>query len=456
VNQTNISPFAIFSLLLMMFLAAIDTTILAAAMPEIVRLLGQPELYHWGFTAFMLCSTLALPFFGKWADQIGVRRCMLVAGLIFLLGSGLCTLADNMWMLIVGRAVQGLGAAGLQGLPLIAFGVLYPPEQRGAKQGLISIVWGFSSLAGPATGGFLVAYLSWRWIFGLNVFIGLVALAIFWYTFPKSSPAADPKKIDWPSAGLLLAGLSSLIVLPSMGLQAGASTLAYLLCFTLLASLVWRQRRIANPLVPLQHFASPVYQLSVLLGFTAFFVGFSALTYIPLYLQRVLSYSPEQIGLILTPMMLTWPLASALAGRWLNRLGFRNWAVLGSGFLSLSMLGWALIASGFALPGLLFWCICMGLGMGCLTPTMLVAAQSIAPPTEIGVASSTLVLLRNIGTTLGVSLMGALQIQVQIEHGVQTSLAWVFGCLAVFALLNLISSFKMPACAPAELERLKK
>lgn len=453
-NHKDISPLAIFSLLLMLFLAAIDTTILTAAMPEIVRLLGQPELYHWGFTAFMLCSTLALPFFGKLADQIGVRSCMLAAGGIFLIGSALCTVAESMALLIAGRAVQGLGAAGLQGLPLIAFGVIYPPEQRGAKQGLISIVWGFSSLAGPSVGGFLVAWFSWRWIFGLNVLIGLLALALFWRTFPATEAPPARQQLDGPSTGLLLTGLSSLILLSSFSLNA-LSSLGYLLCFGVLGLFVWRQGQISNPLVPLQHFASPVYRLAVLLGFTAFFVGFAALTFIPLYLQEVLAYTPRQTGLILTPMMLTWPISSALAGRWLNQLGFRTWALLGTASLFSSMLAWGMIGHGWLSPAsLLLWCIMMGLGMGCLTPIVLVAAQSIAPRHEIGVASSTLVLLRSIGTTLGVSLMGALQVSAQLSLGLQHALGWVFSCLAVFALLNLISSTQLPDCAPAALERL--
>lgn len=436
----------------MMFLAAIDTTILSTAMPRIVNLLGYPELYHWAFTAFMLTSTLALPFYGRLADRIGIRTCMLIAGTVFLLGSALCTVAGHMYVLIAGRALQGLGASGLQGLPLIAFGLLYPPEQRGAKQSLISMVWGFSSLAGPVTGGYLVTYFSWRWVFGFNLPLGLFALLIFWWRFPRQHVRPPRGRLDGLSAGLLLSGLSSLILLSAMDATSFQS-LGYGASAVLIALFIWRQRHAPDPLIPLAPFARPVYQLACLLGVSSSFVGFAALTYVPYYLQEVLGFAPERTGLVLTPMMLAWPISSAVAGFQLNRLGFRTLVIIGSFSLCVSMAAWTAMACGLELPLLELWCIALGIGMGCLTPPVLVAAQTVVPLAQMGVASSTLVLLRNIGSTLGVSLMGALQVQFQAALGQQLALGWVFACLLIFSLLTLISALLMPAQTPQQLSQ---
>lgn len=444
-----VSPWALFSLLMMLFLAAIDTTILSTAMPRIVELMGQPELYHWAFTAFMLTSTLALPFFGRMADQIGIRRCMLVAGSVFLLGSALCMLAATMPVLIFGRAVQGLGAAGLQGLPMIAFGVLFPPEQRGSKQSLISMVWGFSSLAGPISGAWLVSYLSWHWIFGLNVVLAFVALIIFWISFPRQEARPHGGRMDYLGALLLLGGLGGLILLTSLENLPG---LVYLPVVALLAGFIWRQHVSPAPLMPLHPFKRLPYRAACLVGFVSNLVGFAALTYIPFYLQQVKQLSPEASGIIFTPMMLAWPIASALAGFWLNRLGFRSLCVIGCLFLVISMGAWSAVAAGWALPGIVIWCICLGLGMGAVTAPLLIAAQTVVARSEIGVASATLVLLRNIGATLGVSLMGVIQVQTQPTLGLQPSLMAVFICLLGFSLTALFSSMAMPSESPAELQ----
>lgn len=450
-SQQKVSPVALISLLLMLFLAAIDTTILSTAMPKIVNLLGYPQLYHWVFTAFMLTSTLALPFYGKLADEIGIRRCMLSAGFIFLIGSALCTLAPNMLFLIVARAIQGVGAAGISGLTMIAFGVLFPPEERGSKQSLISMVWGFSSLAGPVSGGYLVAYLSWRWIFGLNVLLGVAALLAFALSFPGHEAQHNKTRLDWVGSGLMMLCLSGL--LGAASLQGVAAFVSYPVLLALLAGFVWQQRRSTQPIIPMPLFADPVFSLSSLIGFSAFFVGFAGLTYIPFYLQNVLGYSPEQAGLLLTPMMVAWPSSGALMGFLLNRWGVRRPVLIGTALSLASMLAWLLISQGLPLPFLALWCILLGAGMGCLTAPLMVAVQSVVAPHRIGVASSTLVLLRNIGSTLGISLLGSMQAQTQDVLGLQHSVSLIFGFLAFFTLCNFVLAWRMPGLSPAALHQ---
>lgn len=452
-SRAPISPWAITSLLMMLFLAAIDTTILVTAMPRIVVILGDPNLYHWAFTAFMLTSTLALPFYGKLADEIGIRRCMIIAGLIFIVGSAACGLAQNMTQLILGRAFQGLGAAGIQGLTMIAFGVLYSPEERGSKQSLISIVWGFSSLAGPVSGGYLVTYLSWRWIFGLNVILGLAALIIFIICFPRSAPQPS-KRLDLLGSSLLIVSLTGLILLTEGSGE--ATILGYGVIGICVLGFVWQERRCPNPIIPPQLFSQPMYLLSVLIGFSAYFVGFSALTYIPFYLQNIRVYSPEQTGLIMTPMMLAWPVASAIAGYQLNKTGFRLPVLLGTSLCGIAMLAWFLIALGWQVPYLFLWCILLGAGMGCLTSSLMVAVQTAVAVQQIGIASATFVLIRNIGTTLGISLMGALQMQSQAISGLAGSLIAVFAYLAALGGISVVCSLLISTLSPAQLSQHSK
>ncbi|MEZ0372947.1 MAG: MFS transporter, partial [Candidatus Sericytochromatia bacterium] len=306
--------------------------------------------------------------------------------------------------------------------------------------------------AGPISGAWLVSYLSWRWIFGLNVALGLLALAIFWFSFPPREVSGS-HALDWRGALLLTLGLGGLILLTSQALPESALVKApgFALVLALLLGFVWSQRSASAPLIPLHPFKLPAYQASCLLGFSTNFVGFAALTYIPFYLQQVMQRTPADTGLIFTPMMVAWPIASALAGLGLNRLGFRSLCLLGCGFMVLSMLAWSAIAAGLGLPGLVFWCVCLGLGMGAVTAPLLIAAQTVVARHEIGAASATLVLLRNIGATLGVSLMGALQVRTMPGIGLQPSLMLIFVALAGFALTAVFSSLAMPACSPADL-----
>ncbi len=461
-SYPHVSPLALFSLLAMLFLAAIDTTILTTAMPLIVKRLGQPALYHWVFTAFMLASTLSLPFYGKFADDIGIKRCMTVAGSVFIVGSALCMLASDMPFLVFARAIQGLGAGGIQGLTMIAFGALFPPEERGAKQSLISVVWGVSSLAGPATGGYLVQQLSWRWIFGLTVAIGIIALGIFSFSFPQSHAEAStppPRKaFDMPSIFLLMTGLSAFILL------GGTHQWVYqVIGYSLVGLLFWgflrRQQRASTPLIPLSLFQEPIYCLACLITFSSVFVGFAALTYIPMYLQDVRHFSPDEAGVYMTPMMLAWPLASATAGFLLNRLGLRWPVVMGTCLCGLSMVAWSGMAAGMipqTSSALLFWCLLFGLGMGGLTSSLMVTAQTLVRPQQLGVASSTLVLLRSIGTTLGISLMGNLQVLATPLVGLSQAMTWIFVVLVYFALANMLAATQMPNMSPKQLSLQKQ
>lgn len=445
-----VSRWALGSLLTMLFLAAIDTTILSTAMPRVIAELGGAELYHWVFAAFMVASTVATPFYGKFADLLGIRRCMLVAVVLFLLGSAFCGASRSMPQLIAARALQGVGASGLIGLTMIAFGVLFPPHERGARQSLVSLVWGFSSLVGPLLGGLLVTLLNWPWIFWLNLPLGLLTTFIFFVSFPHHAPHHTSTSFDWLGSLLLLLGLS----LGMFTLAAGQLKLWPLGCGALLLLGIFavRQYQVPDPLIAPHFFNIPVIQTALTLAFLTNIAMFTALTYVPLFIQEVIQRSPTEAGMVLTPMMLAWPLASAGAGLRVNQLGFRRLVLVGAGLLLIGLSGWAWLdmrQQPLLLIG--FYSALLGCGMGMITSMLIIAVQVVVPPREIGSISATLNLSRNIGSSGGVSALGALQVFLANSWGLAASLKMVFMLLWVLALCCLLLAFQMPAQTPVEL-----
>lgn len=486
-DTASVNKLAVAGLLVVMFLAAIDATIVGTAMPRVIAAIGGMHLYPWAFSSFMLTSTIATPFFGKFADLYGVRRCMFVAVALFLLGSGLCGLATTMEQLVGYRALQGVGAGGVLTLTFIAFGTLFPPEKRGKAQGLLSMVWGVSSLLGPLTGGLMVAHLPWQWIFWINLPVGAVATAMIFATFPRHVAPYRPHVIDWAGASLLVVGLTALML--ALMAQEPLFMLGYPVGLIALGVFVMRQLRSPDPLVPLSPFRNRLFAVSTALGFGTTLTMFAALNYMPLFVQGAMGRSAPEAGLVLTPMMVAWPIASAAAGWVLNRVGFRKIVVLGALFMAAgyALLAWPAFKESLWL--LAAQAALLGAGMGLLTSTTLVAAQVSVPPRQIGTASSTLSLCRNIGGAIGLNMLGAMQLWVfnqrlredgralteaqvaQLENpqavleqagsldpavwqafsqALAQSLHAIFGLSLVIALLVLAAAWIMPGLTPKQ------
>ncbi|PIQ24088.1 EmrB/QacA family drug resistance transporter [bacterium (Candidatus Blackallbacteria) CG17_big_fil_post_rev_8_21_14_2_50_48_46] len=449
ISYPPVSRWALGSLLTLLFLAAIDTTILSTAMPRVIAKLGGADLYHWVFAAFMVASTVATPFYGKFADLLGIRRCMLVAASLFLVGSALCGASQTMPQLIGSRALQGLGASGLMGLTMIAFGVLFPPEQRGAKQSLVSIVWGLSSLVGPLLGGLLVSVMSWHWIFWLNLPLGLVTLLVFSLSFPQQRLLSGKKPFDGSGAALLFLGLSLLMFCLAAGqLQLWPLGLLAVVCLLIFSR---RQTTQPDPLIPPHFFKSKLINTSLGLAMVTNIAMFTALTYVPLFIQEVMKASPTAAGMVLTPMMLAWPLASAGAGLRVNRMGFRRLVMLGAILMLVGLSCWAWL--DLAQQPLWLIAICsafIGCGMGMITSMLVIAVQVAVHQGEIGTVSSVLNLSRNIGSSGGVSSLGALQALLVHSMGMGGSLKVVFILLWGMGVISLILASLIPAKTPTE------
>jgi EmrB/QacA subfamily drug resistance transporter len=390
-----------------LFLASMESTVISTAMPTIVGQLGGLEHYAWVFSIYMLSSTTTGPIYGKLSDIYGRRPVYMVALGLFVFGSLLCGLANSMWQLIAARAVQGLGAGGLLPLAFIIVGDIFTLEQRTKVQGLFSGVWGVSSVIGPLVGGFFVDRVSWHWIFYVNVPFALLAATLVWIGWSGvPRPTARPV-IDYAGAvllclgtGMLLLGLNDISNPQNWALLGGAAVA--------LATLLWVESRAASPILPLPLFRDRMFAVASAHGMLAAFALFGMMSYVPLFVQGVLGTSATAAGSTLTPLLLGWVGASIIGSRLLLRFSSRSLAITGMVGYLLGAILMAQINIDTPLPLLMAGLGLMGAGMGLSIPSFLIAVQSSVQKQVLGAATATVQFARNIGGTLGVSIMGAM------------------------------------------------
>lgn len=402
-----------FGLMMGLFLAALEGTVVSTAMPTIVAQLGGLEVYSWVFSIYMLTSTTTIPIFGRLSDLYGRKPIYFLGVALFLIGSALSGQAQNMTQLILFRALQGTGAGAVGPVTFTIIGDIFSLEQRARMQGLFSSVWGVSSVLGPLVGGFLVDRVSWRWVFYVNVPFGLLAVAMIALVLREPLEQREPGTVDYAGAGLLIASVLSLLyALLQIG-QAAPWTdprILGLLAFsaTALAAFVWVERRAAHPLIPLDMFGDRLFAIAMGHEFLGGFALLGVIAYIPLFVQGVLGTSATRAGATLTPMSLFWSAGSVVAGHLLLRYGPSRLVIggtvsllIGAGMLTLlDEHSRQLLAAG-ALS-------LMGFGIGMVLTSYLVSVQNRVPRRRLGVATSSLQFIFQIGGTVGVSVLGAL------------------------------------------------
>jgi EmrB/QacA subfamily drug resistance transporter len=396
-------------IMLSLFMSAIEATVVATAMPTIVAQLGGLAAYSWVFSAYMLTSTTTVPLYGKLSDLYGRRRLFFIAMALFLLGSILCGLSQNMGQLIAFRALQGLGAGGLIPLAFIIIGDILPFDQRARMQGLFSGVWGVASIAGPLLGGFLVDQLSWRWVFYVNIIPGLLATALVGIALrdPVRAPGAAKPSVDYGGALLLTAGVVALLLgLFELGTPTGRTLLA--IALILFAVLFWVERRAVDPVLPLPLFRERLFAVAIAQGVLSGWAMFGSTNFVPLFGQGVLGLSATAAGTALTPMMLSWTAASIIGGRLLLRYSYRSLALVGGVGLAVGAFLMTRLTTSTSLAYLMLSLAVMGAGMGLAVPAFLIAVQSSVQRAKLGTATATLQFSRSIGGTLGVSVMGVI------------------------------------------------
>lgn len=405
-RQTH-RPLTTLALALNLFMAALEMTVVSTAMPTVVSDLGGLQSYAWVFTAYMLASTITVPIYGKLADIYGRKHVLVVGIVLFLVGSIASGLSTSMDMLIAFRTLQGLGAGAMQTVALTIIGDIYTLKERARVQGAFSAVWGLAGLVGPLTGGLIVKYLSWHWVFFINVPVGLGALGLLLFFFHEQVQR-KPQRLDFAGAGLLSAG----VVLLLIGVQGVDQSLwALPAAGVLLLAFVLVERKVADPVIPMSIFKIPAITISSVAGALFSAAMFGATTYVPLYVQAVLGGSPTQAGGMITPMIVCWPIASVVAGRLLLKTGFRPLIVGGLGLAVVGTTLMALLLKPHA-PVLLPE-VAMGLfgtGLGFAATALLIAVQTSVGWELRGVVTASNMFFRTIGGAVGVGVMGGVMV----------------------------------------------
>lgn len=405
-----------------MFLAALEATVVSTAMPTIIASLGGLAHFSWVFSAYLITSTVTVPVWGKLSDLYGRRRLYQVGIGVFLLGSVLSGLSQSMGQLVASRAVQGLGAGALVTLSMTIIADIYTVEERTRMQGFFSGVWGVASILGPVVGGFITDQLSWRWVFFINLPVGMAAAAIIGMSLLDPLRAARPR-IDYAGALLLMLSMTILMI----GLIEGGQGLASLMApnnllllagaVALAAAFIVIERRVPDPVVPFRLFRNRVVAVSVTAGFLAGVAMFGAISFIPLYAQGTLGATATEAGSLLTPLMLSWVSLSVIGGRLLLRIGYRPTSLLGFFLLTLGFLLLSTFQPGAPRVWLYVDLAVIGAGLGLSMLTLLIAVQQSVPRTELGIATSLNQFSRSIGGALGVAVMG-----VVLSAGLTSSL----------------------------------
>jgi len=392
-------------IMLSLFLASMESTVVATAMPTIVGQLGGLEHYSWVFSAFMLASTTAVPLYGKLSDIYGRRKLYVSAMALFLIGSIWCGWANSMTQLIFARALQGIGAGGIMPLAFILIGEMFTLEQRAKMQGLFSGVWGVSSIIGPLLGGFLVDQLSWRWIFYINVLPGMLAAVLVAFAWRDQARTHERPAIDYAGAALLTVSVVMLL-LGFMG-SGTSSWILITVAIALFVLLMWVERRAADPILPLSLFRDRLFSTATAHGILTGWALFGSVSFIPLFVQAVLGTSATQAGITITPMLLGWVTASIIGTRLMLTIGYRKLGLIGTALFSVGAFLMSTAGMNTSQISLMVFVALMGIGMGLSIPSFLIAVQTSVKRRQLGTATSTLQFSRSIGGTLGVSVMGA-------------------------------------------------
>ena len=400
--------------LLAMFLASLDQTVVATSMPRIIADLGGFDRFTWVTTAYLVASTTAVPIVGRLTDIHG-RKVFYVAGItIFLAGSILAGMSQTMNQLIAFRALQGLGGGVIMVNSFTAIADLFPPETRGKYQGFIGVVFGMSSVIGPTLGGFITDNLSWNWVFFVNIPIGIPVLLLIGFLFPSIKPEVESRKHDYPGmVTLVFAVVPILLALSWGGVQYGwlsPQVIGLLaLGIVMAVTFVWIEYRTDSPIMPLEIYRNRIVTVSLIVTFLTGFGMFGGIIFIPLFFQGVLGASATSSGSFLTPMMLGIVFGATVSGQLLARTGlrYRLFGLAGTFVMGIGIYLISTMNETTSFVRAVGYIVVMGTGLGITFPTFMLAVQNSIPFRLMGTATSALQFFRSVGGMLGLALLGA-------------------------------------------------
>lgn len=433
-----------FSIVLAMLVASIDTTIMNTTMPVIAKELGRFDLYAWSFASYMITSTILSPVAGRLSDLFGRKKVFASGIILFLFGSLLCGLSGSMVQLVVFRAIQGIGAGFMMPFPAIIAGDLFPVEKRGKIQALFTAMWGLSAVLAPLLGSFFVEYMTWRWIFFVNLPVCLVAFL----TLMPYQEKYEPKKasVDYLGAILFAAGVTFLLLDTVIKEN---RVLFFIIGAVILVIFYFYEKKQVSPIVPLTMFKNKMISRINLNAFIGTVALFGTSSFIPLFLQNVKHLSLFMSGVALLGTAIGWMAAAVPAGKWILKYGYRILLIIGNALLFLSGILLTLLNEGHGFWFVFAVMIVQGLAFGLLTTVGVIGVQQLVGGHEKGISTSFFMFCRNMGTAIGVTVMGALltagsSFIVGIHH------IFIFGFIgSIFALLTAFLVQRQKEAVPA-------
>ncbi len=390
------------------FMAAIEATIVATVMPAIASDLGGYGLFAWVFSAYMLAQAVTIPLFGRLADMYGRRKVFFAGVALFLLGSTLCGFARTMPLLVLFRAIQGLGAGGVQPIANTIVADIYTPVERARIQGMLSGVFGVAAIIGPSLGAFIVYYGYWPLVFWINLPIGAVAIAMIARFLPRHE-LSRPRRVDYLGSMLLMAAVTALMLLlvHGTGLETSSATLAVTIFVASAAILIWHERRAAEPMLPLELWRNRMVANSSLGSLITGILMMGVMAWLPAYVQGVMNHGANVSAAILAVMAVTWVLGSTAAGLCLPRSSYRRIATWGAAGLILGAAALVTLSPESGSIWIGFGAVTIGAGMGFCNTTYMVSAQTSVAWHQRGAATSSIMFLRFLGQALGAAAFGA-------------------------------------------------
>ncbi|WP_221563938.1 MDR family MFS transporter [Alkalihalobacillus sp. TS-13] len=458
-EKTTLRPLVLAAVILAMFMAAIEGTIVSTAMPSIVADLGGFRLYSWVFSAYLLMQAVTILIYGKLSDLFGRKPVFTFGISMFMIGSLMCGFAETMEMLIISRLIQGFGAGAVMPIATTIVGDMYTMEERAKIQGYLASVWGISAVIGPALGGFIVLYWEWAWVFWLNIPLGILAI-LGTNLFLHEDIEKKKHKIDYIGALLIFVAVSSLMIaliqggvsLPWKSWQIVGLIGTFAVSFLLF---IIQERRAAEPTMPLSIWKDRLITLANLASLTTGAILFGISSFLPAYVQGVMEESPLVAGFTLTTMSIGWPIASTLAGRLIIKLGFRTVALGGGIALVLGSLFFVTLDPAKGPIWAAIGSFIIGVGMGLSTTTFIVSIQSSVNWEKRGVATASNMFMRILGSAIGATLLGGI-LNNRLQNYLEEHGANLNESLSIDAANILLEKSQRDKLSPETLEILQE